>query len=56
MFNISLDTEFYVDMRHSDKKNIDYYCVIMKVKDIEIIVAFLSASQYENIVSKNTSN
>lgn len=51
MINVNSDINFFVGIKHSDKKNKDYYCLLCKVGDEEIVVSFISKSLYEKISS-----
>lgn len=47
MKNISKYVDFYIDKRHSNKKDSDFYPIILKIKDTEIFIGFLNQAQYE---------
>lgn len=47
MKNVSKHVQFYIDTRHSNKSNKDYYPLIIKIDDIEIFVGFLTKTQYD---------
>ena len=51
MKNISKFVDFYIDKKHSNKKNIDFYPLILKIKDTEIFIGFLTKDQYELLSS-----
>lgn len=54
MTNIDKKVHFYIDDRHSNKSNKDYFPVILKINDdIEIFIGFLTKSQYEALKSLN---
>lgn len=54
MKNIDKKISFYIDERHSNKKNQDYFPVILKINDdIEIFIGFLTKSQYDTLKSLN---
>lgn len=54
MKNIDKKISFYIDERHSNKSNKDYYPIILRINDdIEIFIGFLTKTQYESLKSLN---
>ena len=51
MKNVSKFVDFYIDTRHSNNSNKDFYPLIVKIKDIELFVGFLSKTQYDLLIS-----
>lgn len=47
--NISKYCEFLLEKKHSDKKNTDYYCVTLRIKDFDFPIIFLNEKKYNEI-------
>lgn len=53
VINLSINkyVDFTIDIIHSDKKNTDFYAICIKVKDVKQVIAWLTKSQYEELVA-----
>ena len=47
--NISKYVEFILEKKHSNKKNIDYYCISLKAGEFSFPLIFISEKKYEEM-------